>query len=75
MLDLGYVGNHSVGLWVTGDLNQALPNLAGQSLPVKARRPNAQFDYIDSNFGVGFSNYHALQAKVEARSARGVKGY
>lgn len=71
MLDLGYVGNHSVGLWVTGDLNQALPNKTGQNLPLKARRPNAQFDYIDSNFGVGFSNYHALQAKVEARSARG----
>ena len=30
VLDVGYAGNHSVGLWVTADLNQALPNLAGQ---------------------------------------------
>ncbi len=56
ILDVGYAGNHSVGLWVTGDLNQALPNQPGQNLPVKARRPNAQFDYIDSNWSAGFSS-------------------
>jgi hypothetical protein len=72
LLDLGYVGNHSVALWVTGDLNQALPNKAGQNLPLKARRPNAQFDYIDSNYSVGFSNYHALQVKVEVHGTRGL---
>jgi hypothetical protein len=72
MLDLGYVGNHGVGLWVTSDLNQAVPNAAGQSLPVKARRPNSQFDYIDQNLGVGFSNYHALQAKAEIRNFQGL---
>src|SRR5581483_6928258 len=72
LLDVGYIGNHSVGLWVTGDLNQALPNKAGQSLPVKARRPNPNFDYIDSNWGVGYSIYHALQAKVETRRFDGL---
>jgi len=72
MLDLGYVGNHSVGLWVTSDLNQALPNKTGQSLGVKDRRPNTQFDYIDQNLGVGFSNYHAFQAKFEVRNLQGL---
>jgi Carboxypeptidase regulatory-like domain/TonB dependent receptor/TonB-dependent Receptor Plug Domain len=72
VLDVGYAGNHSVGLWVTADLNQAYPNLVGQSLPVKARRPNAQFDYIDSNFSAGFSTYHALQAKLEKRFGAGL---
>src|SRR6201996_8987684 len=72
VLDLAYVGNHSVGLWVTGDLNQALPNQAGQNLPVKARRPDAQFDYIDSNFSMGFSNYHALQVKLDKRYSKGL---
>jgi hypothetical protein len=67
LLDIAYAGNHSVGLWVTGDLNQALPNLPGQSLPRQTRRPDAQFDYIDSNFSAGFSNYNALQVKLDKR--------
>ena len=72
LLDAGYVGNHSVGLWVNEDLNQALPNLTGQSLPLKVRRPDALFDYIDSNFSAGFSSYDALQVKVEKRYAQGL---
>ena len=72
LLDVAYVGNHTVGLWVTGDLNQALPNAAGRNLPVKTRRPNAQFDYIDSNFSAGFANYNALQAKLEKRYSNGL---
>ena len=71
VLDTGYSANHSVGLWVNGDLNQALPNLSGQSLPVKARRPNPLFDYIDGNFAAGFSTYNALQVKVEKRYSSG----
>ena len=72
LLDVGYVGNHSVGLWVNEDLNQALPNKAGQNLPLKVRRPNAQFDYIDANFGAGSSSYEGLQVKVEKRYANGL---
>jgi hypothetical protein len=72
ILDVGYAGNHSVGGWVNADLNQALPNLAGQSLPLKARRPDAQFDYIDSNFSAGFSSYDALQVKLEKRYSKGL---
>lgn len=72
LLDLAYVGNHTVALWVTGDLNQAIPNKTGQNLPVKARRPNARFDYIDSNFSVGFANYNGLQLKLEKRYSNGL---
>lgn len=72
LLDVGYAGNHSVGMWVTADLNQALPNVAGQALPIKARRPNAQFDYIDANFSAGFSSYDSLQVKLEKRYASGL---
>ena len=71
-VDLGYAGNHGVALWVNADLNQALPNASGQSLPLKTRRTDAQFDYIDSNFSAGFSSYHALQAKLEKRYSRGL---
>ncbi len=72
ILDVAYVGNHSVGLWVTGDFNQAVPNLAGQSLPVKTRRPDAQFDYIDSNFSAGFAHYDGLQVKLDKRFSNGL---
>jgi hypothetical protein len=72
VLDVGYAGNHSVGLWILTDLNQAAPNLPGQNLSVKARRPNAQFDFIDANFSAGFSSYHALQVKLEKRYASGL---
>ena len=36
VLDVGYSGNHSVADGVTADMNQARPNLPGQSIPVKA---------------------------------------
>jgi hypothetical protein len=72
VLDVGYSGNHSVGLWVTADLNQATPNQVGQALPVKLRRPNSQFDYIDSNFSAGFSTYNGLQLKLEKRYGAGL---
>src|SRR5215475_9834387 len=62
LLDVGYAGNHSVAGWINADLNQALPNTATGSLPLKVRRPNTQFDYIDANFSAGFSTYNALQA-------------
>jgi hypothetical protein len=71
VIDLGYAGNHSVGLWSNADLNQARPNAPGGSLGVKARRPNAQFDYIDANFSAGFSTYHALQVKMDKRYSGG----
>ena len=71
LLDAGYVGNHGVGLWVTEDQNQAVPNLPNQALPIKARRPDAQFDYIDSNYSAGFSSYDALQVKLEKRYSGG----
>jgi Carboxypeptidase regulatory-like domain/TonB-dependent Receptor Plug Domain len=71
LLDVGYAGNHSVGLWVNEDLNQALPNQAGQSLPTQARRPDQLFQNIDANYGAGFSSYHALQVKVEKRYSQG----
>lgn len=73
ILDVGYAANHSVGDWVNADLNQALPNAAGQSLPLKTRRPDAQFDYIDSNFSAGFSTYNSLQVKVEKRYSGGLQ--
>jgi hypothetical protein len=73
ILDVGYAANHTVGDWINADVNQALPNAAGQSLPLKARRPNAQFDYIDGNYSAGFSSYNSLQVKIEKRYSNGLQ--
>jgi hypothetical protein len=48
-----------------------VPNLTGQNLPLTARRPDPQFDYIDANYGAGFSAYDALQVKLEKRFSHG----
>jgi hypothetical protein len=72
MLDIGYVGNHSVGLLDLGDLNQARPQLPGQSLTLSQRRPIAGFDYIEMNYNAGFASYDGLQAKLEKRYASGL---
>ncbi len=71
ILDVGYAGNHSVGLSVNEDLNQALPNKTGQNLPTQARRPDQQFQNIDANYGAGFSSYQALQVKIEKHYTQG----
>jgi hypothetical protein len=71
VLDLGYVGTRGVGLMILGDLNQARPNNTNENLGLQARRPIQNFGYIQSAFGAGFLNYHALQAKVERRFAAG----
>jgi hypothetical protein len=72
LLDVAYVGNHSVGLIILADANQAVPNLATQNLSVNARRPIPNFTTIEESFSGGFSTYHALQAKLEKRYSGGL---
>ncbi|HEY7304561.1 MAG TPA: TonB-dependent receptor [Bryobacteraceae bacterium] len=72
LLDLAYVGNHSVGLMILTDANEALPNQLGQNLSVNARRPVRNFTTIEEAFAGGFGSYNALQAKLEKRYSRGL---
>jgi hypothetical protein len=67
LLDLAYVGNHSVGLMILGDANQAVPNLLGQNLSINARRPIRNFTTIEQAYSGGFGSYNALQVKLEKR--------
>ena len=62
-----YVGNHSVGLMILGDTNQAVPNLLSQNLSVNARRPIPNFTTIEKPCRCGFGSYNALQVKLEKR--------
>jgi hypothetical protein len=72
LLDLAYVGNHSVGLTILADTNQAVPNLLNQNLSIDARRPIAGFTTIEQSFSSGFGSYNALQVKLEKRYNTGL---
>ncbi len=72
LLDVAYVGNHSVGTTILADENQAVSNLLGQNLSVNARRPYAGFTTIEVSYDGGFSSYDALQTKFEKRYSAGL---
>lgn len=87
LLDVAYVGNHSLKLIALGDYNQARPVTAEEirlsqlpasdpnrrALPsVQARRPISDYGFIQASFNGGFANYHALQIKLERRFSGGL---
>jgi hypothetical protein len=72
LFDIGYVGNHSVGLIILGDENQAVPNALGQNLSLAARRPFQTFNTIEISYNGGFGTYNALQTKLERRFHSGL---
>lgn len=72
LLDVAYVGNHSVGLMILADANQAAPNLLGQNLSINARRPIPNFTTIEEAFAGGFGSYNGLQVKLEKRYSTGL---
>ncbi len=72
LLDVAYVGNHSVGLNVLSDANQALPNLTGQNVPLIQRRPIQGFTDIEIAYNGGFGSYEGLQIKLEKKNSHGL---
>jgi hypothetical protein len=72
LLDVAYVGNHSVGLNVLSDANQALPNQLGQNLSLIARRPIQGYTDIEIAYDGGFGSYEGLQIKLEKKNTHGL---
>ena len=79
VLDVAYVGNRAKNLVILGDYNQARPlTTAELALPaaqrpsLQARRPIQNFGTISAVLPEGFSNYNALQVKLERRFADGL---
>jgi hypothetical protein len=72
VLDIAYVGNHGVHEEILEDYNEALPNVAGGSLSLQARRPIPTYAGIQESFNEGPSHYNALEVKLEKRYAKGV---
>jgi len=71
-LDLAYVGNYGVHEEILQDYNEALPNAAGGTLSLQARRPIKTYAGIQESFNEGVSRYNALEAKVEKRYGHGL---
>jgi hypothetical protein len=78
LVDVAYVGNHAVKLMLLADYNQARPlTTAELALPaaqrpsLDARRPIPGFRSISGVLPSAYSNYHALQVKLERRFAQG----
>src|SRR5215471_12523982 len=73
VLDAGYVGNRGTHLMILADWNQARPNSSvAENLSLQARRPIQNFAAIEVAYGAGYSNYNALQAKLEKRYSAGL---
>jgi hypothetical protein len=74
VLDVAYVGNRAKNLVILGDYNQARPLTAaearfacGAATFLQARRPIQGFGTISAVLPEGFSEYNALQVKLERR--------
>ena len=66
------MSNHSVGLPIIADYNEAFPQpTATSALSLNARRPLQGLGAITWFDPAGFSNYNALQVKVDKRLANG----
>ncbi|HEY4050184.1 MAG TPA: TonB-dependent receptor [Acidobacteriaceae bacterium] len=81
ILDVAYVGEHGVKLWVLADLNQATPNAVTTScnatvtsgcLSLQARRSIPNFTGIEESINAGFLSYNGLQVKLEHRYSQGL---
>jgi hypothetical protein len=74
VVDVAYVGNHSVATPIMADYNQAFPQPTPTStLSLQARRPNQAFGPITWYDPAGFSSYNALQVKLERRFSHGLQ--
>lgn len=74
IVDVAYVGNHGTNIPVIADYNQATPQpTATANLSLQARRPIPQFAAITWFNPAAYSNYNALQVKVERRFSGGLQ--
>src|SRR5260370_3162941 len=72
VLDVAYVGNRANKLVILGDVNQARPQNPNENSSLNSRRPYQAFGEMEISWGAGFSDYHALQTKLEKKFSGGV---
>ena len=79
MIDVAYVGNRAKNLVLLADYNQARPLTVAEAAltaslqpSLQARRPIQGFGSISGVIPEGFSEYNALQVKLERRFSQGL---
>jgi hypothetical protein len=84
LLDVSYVGEHGVKIWVLDDINQATPNVnvAGPTgcnstanvscVSLLNRRPIVGFTGIEGSSNAGMMIYHGAQVRLEHRYSNGL---
>ena len=75
ILDVAYVGNSANRVLFMTDFNPAAPNQPGQSLSISARqstRPYPGWGSITLSSNGAFSDYHALEIRLERRLSKDV---
>jgi hypothetical protein len=81
LLDVSYVGEHGVKVWVLDDINQAAPNVPSATcsatvtsgcVPLLNRRPDVGFTGIEGSSNAGMLIYHGAQVRLEHRYSHGL---
>ena len=87
LVEISYVGEHGVKIWVLDDINQTSPNVSSPTcsystttntwtttgcVPLLSRRPIVGFTGIEGSANLGMLIYHGVQARVEHRYANGL---
>jgi hypothetical protein len=87
LVDISYVGEHGVKIWVLDDINQANPNTPSATceyntatssfvttgcVPLLNRRPIVGFTGIEGSANLGMLIYDGVQARVEHRYSGGL---
>ena len=81
LLDVSYVGEHGVKIWVLDDINQAPANVPSATcsstvttgcVPLLNRRPIQGFTGIEGSSNAGMMIYHGAQVRLEHRYSNGL---
>jgi hypothetical protein len=81
LLDVSYVGEHGVKIWVLDDINQAPANVASATcsntvstgcVSLLNRRPIQGFTGIEGSSNAGMIIYHGAQVRLEHRYSNGL---
>ncbi len=72
LLDVAYVGNHSVGTDYPGGRKSGFSESAGAESFGQCAPPYSGFTTIEVSYDGGFSSYNGLQAKLEKRYSTGL---
>jgi len=72
LLDVAYVGNHSLKLQEIGTYNQRNPALGNDPVTGYFKRPYSNLGDVTETFNGGMANYNGLQARVQYKGFHGL---